>query len=100
MQDLNLFAKTLLLEAGFEPDQIFDDTIEEMVDVIMDRLFTEIALELDDDDKHIFLELLETNETADSGRGFAQMKIENFDEFVIKVLEDFRKEYLENPEEI
>lgn len=100
MQDLNLFAKTLLLEAGFEPDQIFDDTVEETVDVIMDRLFTEIALELDDDDKHIFLELLETNETADAGRGFAQMKIDNFDDFVIKVLEDFRKEYLENPEEI
>jgi hypothetical protein len=100
MEDLKLFMKTLMLEAGFKPEQLFDDIVDDATDILLDRLVTEIMTELSEEDRDIFVEMADTNEKWDNALEFARMKIKNYDEFMQEKLKEFRKEYLEGMKNI
>ncbi|MEI6672285.1 MAG: hypothetical protein WCL02_02755 [bacterium] len=95
MEELQLFVKTLMLEAGFKPEQLFDEEIANTVEILLDRLTTEIMVKLNEDDRDIFIELANNNETFDQAYGFAEMKIKDFSIFIKEKLAEFRLEYLE-----
>lgn len=95
MEELQLFVKTLMLEAGFKPEQLFDEEIANTVEILLDRLTTEIMVKLSEDDRDIFIELANNNETFDQAYGFAEMKIKDFSIFMKEKLAEFRLEYLE-----
>jgi mRNA-degrading endonuclease RelE of RelBE toxin-antitoxin system len=95
MDELELFVKTMMLEAGFKPEQLFDEEIENATAILIDRLNEEIMEKLNEDDRDIFVELVHNNESLDQSRGFAEMKIENFDYFIKEKSAEFRLEYLE-----
>jgi hypothetical protein len=94
MEELELFIKTLMLEAGFKPEQLFDEEIENTTDILIDRLTTEIMVKLDQEDRDIFVELANNNESFDQAYGFAEMKIGNFELFIKEKMAEFRLEYL------
>lgn len=56
------FIRDVLLQAGFHPTEINSDIVDETMDIFMDRVITELTGKLEDDDKVVFLELLENNE--------------------------------------
>jgi len=95
MDELNLFIKTLMLEAWFQPDQLFDDVVEDATDILIDRLTTEISAKLNESDRDIFIELVHNNPTFDPAFEFAKMKISDFDIFIKQKLAEFRLEYLQ-----
>ncbi|HMS91108.1 MAG TPA: hypothetical protein PKC87_02725 [Candidatus Absconditabacterales bacterium] len=95
MEELQLFIKTLMLEAGFAPEQLFDEEIDNATEILIDRLSTEILIKLNEDDKDIFVELVNNNETLDQAFGFAEMKMSNFKQFMQEKMAEFRLEYLE-----
>jgi len=94
MDELELFVKTIMLEAGFKPEQLFDEEIENTTEILIDRLTTEIMTKLNEDDRDIFVELINNNEGLDQAWGFAEMKIDNFDYFIKEKSAEFRLEYL------
>lgn len=95
MEELQLFIKTLMLEAGFKPEQLFDEEIDNATEILIDRLTTEIMIKLNEADRDIFVELANNNEGFDQAFGFAEMKIEHFDSFIKEKMAEFRLEYLE-----
>ena len=99
MNELQLFIKTLMLEAGFKPEQLFDEEIENTTEILIDRLTTEIMVKLNEDDRDIFVELANNNESFDQAYGFAEMKIDNFELFIKEKMAEFRLEYLEGMSE-
>jgi len=99
MEELQLFVKTLMLEAGFQPEQLFDEEITNTVEIVLDRLTTEIMVKLNEDERDIFVELAHNNETFDQAYGFAEMKIKDFPIFIKEKLAEFRLEYLEGMSE-
>lgn len=94
MDELQLFIKTLMLEAGFKPEQLFDEEVEDATDILIDRLTTEIMIKLNEDDRDIFVELAHNNENFNQAYGFAEMKINNFELFIKEKMAEFRLEYL------
>lgn len=95
MNELELFVKTIMLEAGFKPEQLFDEEIENTTEILIDRLTTEIMVKLNEDERDIFVELANNNESFDQAYGFAEMKIKNFEYFIKEKMAEFRLEYLE-----
>ena len=88
-----------MLEAGFKPEQLFDEEIENTTEILIDRLTTEIMVKLNEDDRDIFVELANNNESFDQAYGFAEMKIDNFEIFIKEKMAEFRLEYLEGMSE-
>jgi len=95
MDELELFVKTIMLEAGFKPEQLFDEEIENTTEILIDRLTTEMMVKLNEEDRDIFVELVNNNENFDQAYGFAEMKINNFEYFIKEKMAEFRLEYLE-----
>ena len=94
MDELELFVKTIMLEAGFKPEQLFDEEIENTTEILIDRLTTEMMVKLNEEDRDIFVELTNNNENFDQAYGFAEMKINNFEYFIKEKMAEFRLEYL------
>ena len=95
MDELNLFIKTLMLEAWFQPEQLFDEEVENATEILFDRLDTEMMTKLNEADRDIYVELRNNNESLDPAFEFAKMKISNFDKFIREKMAEFRLEYLE-----
>ena len=95
MEELQLFIKTIMLEAGFKPEQLFDEEIENTTEILIDRLTTEITVKLNEEDRNIFVELANNNDSFDQAYGFAEMKIKDFKLFIKEKMAEFRLEYLE-----
>lgn len=95
MEELQLFIKTIMLEGGFKPEQLFDEEIENTTEILIDRLTTEITVKLNEEDRNIFVELANNNDSFDQAYGFAEMKIKDFKLFIKEKMAEFRLEYLE-----
>ncbi len=95
MDELELFIKTIMLEAGFKPTEIFEEEVENATEILIDRLNTEIMIKLNEEDRDIFVEMLHNNENIDQAYGFAEMKIKDFPSFMKEKMAEFRLEYLE-----
>lgn len=89
------FITSVLTQAGFHPTQITNDIINETMDIFMDRLITEITVKLEDDDKVIFLELIENNEgNLNPSFEFVKMKIKNYEDTLENIMDSFATEYI------
>lgn len=95
MNIFNLFVHDMLVEAWFTEAQISNDLIDEVVEVLTDRVVTQIAIQLSDDDKVVFLEMTESNKSSEAF-AFAQTKIANYQDFFAKILASFKDEYLKD----
>lgn len=95
MEELQLFIKTIMLEGGFKPEQLFDEEIENTTEILIDRLTTEITVKLNEEDRNIFVELANNNDSFDQAYGFAEMRIKDFKLFIREKMAEFRLEYLE-----
>lgn len=95
MNELELFVKSIMLEAGFKTEQLFDEEIENTMEILLDRITTEIMTKLNEEDRDIFIELANNNEGFDQAFGFAEMKIPHFESFMKEKMAEFRLEYLE-----
>lgn len=93
MNALTLFVHDMLVEAWFTEPQISDDLIDEVMEVLIDRIVTSIALKLTDDDKVTFLEMTENNQESQAFV-FAQQQIPAYTYFMENVLYTFKLEYL------
>jgi hypothetical protein len=94
MDELDLFVKTIMLEAGFKPEQLFEEEVENTTEILIDRLTTEIMIKLNEEDRDIFVEIANNNETFDQAYGFAEMRIKDFGLFMKQKMAEFRLEYL------
>lgn len=91
------FIRDVLLQAGFHPTEINEDLIDETMDIFVDRTITVLTSKLADDDKVIFLELLEENEdNLNPGFEFVKMKINNYEDVLEDIMDDFAAEYVKN----
>jgi translation elongation factor EF-Ts len=88
------FIRQVLTQGGFHPSQIDDEMVEETTHIFIDRFITVLTEKLSDDDKVIFLELIENNETLDAAMEFIRMKLGNYDEILEDTMDDFADEYL------
>jgi len=93
MQALNIFIEDLLLEAWFTQTQISDDLIQEVMEVLIDRIVTVMVTHLSDADKVAFLDMTENGQSAQAF-AFAQQKIANYPAVLEKILTTFKTEYL------
>jgi hypothetical protein len=93
MNIFNLFVHDMLVEAWFAESQISDDLVGEVIEILTDRLVTQIAIQLSDDDKIAFLDMTESNKSSEAF-AFAQTKIPHYQDFFAKVLASFKEEYL------
>ncbi len=90
------FIVSILTQAGFHPTEINKDLIDETMDIFVDRVITSLTEKLEDDDKVIFLELLENNEdNLNPGFEFVKMKIKDYEDTLEDIMDDFAKEYIE-----
>lgn len=83
-----------MLEAGFKPEQLFEEEVENTTEILIDRLTTEIMIKLNEEDRDIFVEIANNNETFDQAYGFAEMRIKDFGLFMKQKMAEFRLEYL------
>lgn len=95
MDELNLFIKTIMLEAWFKPEELFEEEVEDAKEILIDRLTTEIMLKLGEDDVNTFVDLASNNPNFDLAFEFAKTKINDFGIFIKEKMAEFRLEYLE-----
>jgi len=96
MNTFEPFIRDVLLQAGFHPTEIMGEIVDETMDIFMDRVITKITERLEDEDKVIFLELLENNEgNLNPAFEFARMKIKNYEDFLEDIMDVFAAEYVE-----
>jgi len=88
------FIRQLLTQGGLHPTQIDEEMVEETTHVFIDRFITVLTEKLSDDDKVIFLELIENNDTLDASMEFIRMKLGNYNEILEETMDDFAEEYL------
>jgi len=88
------FIRQLLTQGWFHPNNIDEDMIEETTHIFIDRFITVLTERLSDDDKVIFLELIENNDTLDAAMEFIRMKLGNYDDILEETMDDFAEEYL------
>lgn len=91
------FIREVLIQAGFHPTQINGDIIDETMDIFVDRVITVLTEKLEDEDKVIFLELLENNEeNLNPWFEFVKMKIKNYEDVLESIMDDFAAEYIKD----
>lgn len=95
MNIFNLFVHDMLIEAWFTESQISSDLIDEVAEVLTDRVVTQLAIKLSDEDKVTFLDMTESNKSSEAF-AFAQTKIVNYQDFFAKILASFKDEYLKD----
>jgi hypothetical protein len=88
------YIRHLLTQGGFHPTEIDDEMVEETTHIFIDRFITVLTEKLSDDDKVIFLELIENNNTLDAAMGFIKMKLGNYDTILEDTMDNFAEEYL------
>lgn len=96
-----ILQKTIIEELGMQ--NISQEQQEELLAKMGDVLFKRILLEtleiLSEEDQKIFGEMVDAKKSAEEVEEFLKSKIGNYDEFVKKVSDDFRKELTEMKEE-
>ncbi|MFA6194022.1 MAG: hypothetical protein WC726_04135 [Parcubacteria group bacterium] len=89
-----ILQKTIIEELGMQ--NISQEQQEELLAKMGDVLFKRVLLEtleiLSEEDQKIFGEMVDAKKSAEEVEEFLKSKIENYDEFVKKVSDDFRKE--------
>jgi ABC-type Fe3+-hydroxamate transport system substrate-binding protein len=89
-----ILQKTIIEELGMQniPQDQQAELLTKMGDVLFKRILLETLEILSEEDQKIFGEMVDTKKSAEEVEEFLKSKIENYDEFVKKVADDFRKE--------
>jgi len=87
-------ALELLLSNGFTPEQIDEDMMADTEEVVYDRLITVILIALAENDKSIFMSLIDDEKLQDAIE-YAKYKLDNYDTMIEKAVEEIKKEYNE-----
>ena len=93
MNPLEMVVKNMMLQAGFAPQELLNDVVEETMEVPLDRIVTSIEMKLSAQDRIAFLQYIDAND-MESAFALAKKKIPNYTLFYQKVLSDFEDEYL------
>ena len=89
-----ILQKTIIEELGMQniPQEQQEELLAKMGDVLFKRILLETLEVLDEEDQKKFGEMIDTKKSAEAVEEFLKSKIENYDEFVKKVAEDFKNE--------
>lgn len=94
MSQNTILQKTIIEELGMQniPQEQQEELLAKMGDVLFKRILLETLEVLDEEDQKIFGEMVDAKKSAEEVEEFLKSKMENYDEFVKKVSDDFRKE--------
>ena len=89
-----ILQKTIIEELGMQniSQEQQEELLAKMGDVLFKRVLLETLETLSEEDQKIFGEMVDAKKSAEEVEEFLKSKIENYDEFVKKVSDDFRKE--------
>ncbi len=94
MPDQNAIQKKLIDELGLS--NLSQDKQEQllikMTEVVLKRIFVETMEKLSHDDQEAYNQLIENKATPEEMEKFLAEKIQNYDEMVKKIVEDFKEE--------
>ena len=94
MPDQNAIQKSLIDELGLS--SLSQDKQEQllikMTEVVLKRIFVETMEKLSHDDQEAYSQLIDNKTTPEEVEKFLKEKIQNYDEMVKKVVEDFKEE--------
>lgn len=94
MSQDTILQKSIIEELGMQniPQEQQEELLAKMGDVLFKRILLETLEILSEEDQKIFGEMVDAKKSAEEVEEFLKSKIENYDEFVKKVSDDFRKE--------
>lgn len=89
-----ILQKTIIEELGMQniPQEQQEELLAKMGDVLFKKVLLETLEVLDEEDQKTFGEMVDAKKSAEEVEEFLKSKIENYDEFVKKVADDFKKE--------
>ena len=69
-----------------------DQLLIKMTEVVLKRIFLETVEKLNEKDREEYAKMIEENASPEKLEEFLQAKIENYDEMVKKIVEEFKEE--------
>ena len=96
MNNIHDYLEKLLQQAGFTADDNLEMLIEDLEPVLIDRIISKMAARLGEDDQNHMFNLIE-QWNIEGFDAFMHEKIADYDEYFGQVLNEFGKEYLEQP---
>src|SRR4030066_271040 len=93
-----ILQQSIVEELGLQnlPEDKKEEVFAKMGDVLFKRILLETLEILNEEDQKKFGEMIDTKKSAEEVEEFLKSRIENYNEFVKKVTDDFRKELVGN----
>lgn len=76
------------------PEDKKEEVLAKMGDVLFKRILLETLEILSEEDQEKFGEMVDTKKSAEEVEEFLKSKIENYEEFIGKITDDFKKELI------
>ena len=91
-----ILQNSIIEELGLQnlPEDKKEEVFVKMGDVLFKRILLETLEILSDEDQEKFGEMIDTKKSAEEVEEFLKSKIENYEEFIEKVTDDFKKELI------
>lgn len=90
------FLETVLIKAWIPQDENFGYFMQQAEPVLNDRVLTNVAWVLDDEQLETFMDLASKEASEEAIYTYLSSIIPDYEEFIRKVYDDFEKMYLEN----
>jgi hypothetical protein len=94
MADKTKVQQTIIDELGLSelPQEKQEQLLIKMTEVVLNRIFNETMERLTDQDQAAYEQMLDKNATAEEMEAFLREKITDYDQMVIKIIDDFKGE--------
>lgn len=91
-----ILQNSIVEELGLQnlPEDKKEEVFAKMGDVLFKRILLETLEILNEEDQKNFGEMIDTKKSAEEVEEFLKSKIENYEEFIKKVTDDFKKELI------
>ncbi|MFA5871651.1 MAG: DUF5663 domain-containing protein [Parcubacteria group bacterium] len=98
MSQSTILKQTILDELGIVdlPEERKEKILVDMMEVILKRLYIETMEKLSEEDRGALMDLLDNKAEEEKVEVFLREKIENYDDFVKKVVDEFKAEIKED----
>lgn len=90
------FLETVLIKAWVPQDENFGYYMDQAEPVLDDRVLTNVAWALNEEQLDTFMDLASKEASEDVIYEYLSSVIPNYEEFIWKVYDDFEKMYIEN----